>query len=53
MEYDDTCSSCLREKKNILMVPCRHNIVCFSCSEHLTHCPCCDSPIDEKIKIYI
>ena len=31
VEYDDTCVSCGKEKRNILMLPCRHNVVCSGC----------------------
>jgi hypothetical protein len=53
IEYDDTCVCCKKEKKNVLMVPCRHNVVCQVCAEEMVECPLCKRAIEEKIKIYI
>jgi len=53
VEYDDSCMSCGKAKRNVVIVPCRHNLVCEGCAFGLEECPMCREPIQEKIKIYI
>jgi hypothetical protein len=52
-EYDDSCLVCGKEKRNVLMLPCRHNLLCSNCADPLQHCPTCRSEVQEKVKIYV
>ena len=49
----DTCSICLTEKPNIIIIPCLHQSVCFQCEDRgkLTKCPTCRETIIKKVKI--
>ena len=49
----DTCSICLSEKSDILLVPCLHKTYCSQCEENgkLIKCPTCRKIITQKIKI--
>ena len=49
----DTCSICLTEKPNIIIIPCLHQSVCSQCEDRgkLTKCPTCRETIIKKVKI--
>ena len=49
----DTCSICLTEKPNIIIIPCLHQSVCSQCEDRgkLTKCPTCREMIIKKVKI--
>ena len=49
----DQCSVCLDNKPNILLFPCLHMSVCFSCESigNLTKCSTCRKIILRKVKI--
>ena len=49
----DTCSICLSEKSDILLVPCLHKTYCSQCEEKgkLIKCPTCRKIITQKVKI--
>ena len=35
------CLTCKKEGANALFYPCKHNIVCYGCSNKLGSCPTC------------
>ena len=49
----DTCSICLTEKPNIIIIPCLHQSVCSQCEDRgkLINCPTCRGKILKKLKI--
>ena len=49
----ETCSICLSEKSNILLIPCLHKTYCSQCEEKgkLIKCPTCRKIITQKVKI--
>lgn len=46
------CMKCKVEEKDAVLLPCKHNVVCFLCSEKLKECPHCHEEIEERLKIY-
>lgn len=53
VEYSENCMECGVEKRNVLTVPCRHNVLCHRCGAGLSHCPLCGSAVTEQIKIFV
>lgn len=47
----DTCSICLDNERNIVIVPCGHTC-CSECSKTLTSCMVCRGSIEKKQKIF-
>ena len=53
-EYDSAlnCAICFTNEKNVVFIPCKHNVACSDCSKNLKNCPICRKKIIEIIKIY-
>lgn len=50
-----TCIICCQEKNNILFLPCRHLVVCGTCSSSLipgNYCPMCRQMIKATIRVF-
>lgn len=47
------CLQCKTKKREICFEDCGHIITCVSCANLLTKCPICQTPISEKIKIFL
>ena len=45
----DECSVCMENKKNTLLLPCKHVCICHLCAEDVTECPLCKTTINQKI----
>jgi len=52
-ENKDLCHSCKTNKKNILFLPCKHCSHCDQCAPNIPQCPYCQTPITEKIQIFL
>lgn len=46
------CKVCYDNIKNIILMPCRHYILCNNCSDNIFVCPICNSKIDERFIVY-
>jgi hypothetical protein len=54
--YDITCSICMDNIKNIILLPCRHEATCTKCAHHLLNnnkkCPICRTVINNTFKYF-
>eukprot|EP01133_Synstelium_polycarpum_P013224 gene13224-15535_t len=48
----NTCAVCTDRPPNIVLLPCRHNVLCSTCSPVLSRCPMCRSTIEERIETF-
>ncbi|KAM7484518.1 hypothetical protein LguiA_000527 [Lonicera macranthoides] len=46
------CRVCFEEQINIVLLPCRHHILCSSCCERCKKCPICRVYIEERLPVY-
>uniref|UniRef100_A0A6C0LZC8 RING-type domain-containing protein n=1 Tax=viral metagenome TaxID=1070528 RepID=A0A6C0LZC8_9ZZZZ len=55
VHVDDTvdCSVCYEKPRSVVFMPCKHLIVCSSCSEKISQCPMCRTDIADKIGVYM
>jgi hypothetical protein len=52
VEYGDDCTVCTTNSRNIVLLPCRHNVLCEYCASQRTECPLCEGDIAERIRIF-
>ncbi|KAI4294956.1 hypothetical protein MLD38_040763 [Melastoma candidum] len=45
------CRVCFEEYIRVVLLPCRHHILCGSCSEKCKKCPVCRVPIEERLTV--
>ncbi|KAK9934821.1 hypothetical protein M0R45_021950 [Rubus argutus] len=46
------CRVCFEEHINIVLLPCRHHVLCSSCCEKCKKCPICRVCIEQRLPIY-
>ena len=46
---DKLCLICYENKKDCLLLPCKHYLICSNCSEQINRCPYCCEDIQNKI----
>lgn len=46
------CRICFEREIAVVLLPCRHRILCSFCSEKCKFCPVCRSPIAERMSVY-
>ncbi|KAI3944325.1 hypothetical protein MKW92_032505 [Papaver armeniacum] len=46
------CRICFVADINVVLLPCRHRILCCACSDKCKKCPVCRVPIDERMSVY-
>ena len=46
------CSICMEKDSCIIFYPCKHALTCETCSEAVSICPMCRTPIQDRIKPY-
>ncbi|KAK3041289.1 hypothetical protein RJ639_001391, partial [Escallonia herrerae] len=46
------CRVCFEEQINVVLLPCRHHILCSSCCEKCKRCPICRVYIEERLPVY-
>lgn len=55
-DFEDLCIICLDNKRNMLILPCRHFCLCFTCSTRFFYdhdnCPICRQEIVDTVKVY-
>ena len=47
------CKICLDCEIQILVLPCRHFSICYSCAARLHDCPICRTKIHAIVEVYI
>lgn len=56
-ESNNICLICLYNKRDILLLPCRHLCYCQGCGTHpanaVRHCPYCRKQVHSVMKIYV
>lgn len=56
INQDITCSICMDNIKNIILLPCRHEATCTHCAHQLLNnkkkCPICRSVINDTFKYF-
>lgn len=52
--YDGTmnCAVCYENDRDVVFIPCKHNVVCIKCSKNIKQCPVCRIKINDIIRIY-
>lgn len=50
---EKSCSVCMINIKNTVLLPCRHQSTCHTCSEKLKTCPICREKIEDLVVAYI
>ena len=53
-EYDSSvnCAVCYENDRDVVFMPCKHNVVCLRCSKNVKVCPVCRIKITDTIRIY-
>ncbi|GMY18289.1 kinesin-like protein kin-7d, mitochondrial [Fagus crenata] len=46
------CRVCFEEQINVVLLPCRHHILCSTCCEKCKKCPICRVIIEERLPVY-
>ncbi|XP_059648610.1 uncharacterized protein LOC132294684 [Cornus florida] len=46
------CRICFEEQINIVLIPCRHHILCSTCCEKCKRCPICRVSIEEQLLVH-
>lgn len=46
------CRICFEGEISVVLLPCRHRVLCSSCSEKCKKCPICRDPIGERLPVY-
>jgi len=47
-----TCIVCMHSIRQVVFLPCTHFITCVACSERVSSCPKCRSPIDQRLTTF-
>lgn len=46
------CCVCMERERNIVLMDCKHLVLCENCSTGISKCPICNKNAKEKIKIF-
>ncbi|KAL5722264.1 hypothetical protein ACHQM5_005804 [Ranunculus cassubicifolius] len=46
------CRVCFEGEISVVLLPCRHRVLCSSCSEKCKKCPICRVAIEERLPVY-
>ncbi|KAJ1403152.1 Zinc finger, RING-type [Sesbania bispinosa] len=46
------CRVCFEEQINVVLLPCKHHILCHTCCEKCKRCPVCRGTIEERMPVY-
>ena len=50
------CVICWNERKNVVLLPCRHLCICLTCNQQLDNdasCPICRKPIENRLEVFV
>ncbi|CAN7096255.1 hypothetical protein HID58_036334 [Brassica napus] len=46
------CRVCFEKEISLVLLPCRHHVLCRICSDKCTKCPICRIAIEERLPVY-
>ncbi|PPS12594.1 hypothetical protein GOBAR_AA08057 [Gossypium barbadense] len=46
------CRVCFEEQISVVLLPCRHHVLCSTCCEKCKRCPICRVSIEERLPVY-
>ncbi|KAL5553510.1 hypothetical protein UlMin_040911 [Ulmus minor] len=46
------CRVCFEEQIDVVLLPCRHHVLCRTCCEKCKKCPICRFAIEERLSVY-
>ncbi|XP_012082023.1 uncharacterized protein LOC105641975 isoform X3 [Jatropha curcas] len=46
------CRVCFEDQINVVLLPCRHHVLCSTCCEKCKKCPICRVTIEERLPVY-
>ncbi|XP_061349725.1 uncharacterized protein LOC133294965 isoform X1 [Gastrolobium bilobum] len=46
------CRVCFEQQINVVLLPCRHHILCSTCCEKCKKCPVCRCTIEDRMPVY-
>jgi len=49
---DLKCAICNENERDVVFLPCKHNVSCVKCSTNVKQCPVCRFKVTDVIKIY-
>ncbi|XP_065877340.1 MND1-interacting protein 1-like [Euphorbia lathyris] len=54
---DRDCIICMKDEVSVVFLPCRHQVMCSSCSDNYgkkgkVTCPCCRVPVEQRIRLF-
>ena len=55
--HNRECVICMKNEVSVVLLPCAHQVLCFSCSKDQEQrakasCPCCSVQIDQRIRVF-
>jgi hypothetical protein len=48
-----TCIVCLSAERNVLLLPCKHLVLCSGCAAKVTACPLCRSFVQDTVACWL
>jgi len=49
---DGNCAICNEKERDVVFLPCKHNVSCVKCSKSIKQCPVCRFKVTDVIRIY-
>jgi len=49
---DGNCAVCNENERDVVLLPCKHNVSCVKCSKSIKQCPVCRFKVTDVIRIY-
>jgi hypothetical protein len=46
------CRVCFEREISVVLLPCRHRVLCRNCSDKCKKCPFCRITIEERLPVY-
>ncbi len=48
-----TCIVCLSAERNVLLLPCKHLVLCSACAAKVSVCPLCRSVVQDTVACWL
>ena len=48
-----TCVVCLSAERNVLLLPCKHLVLCSACAAKVSVCPLCRSVVQDTVACWL
>lgn len=52
MDGSSNCAICYENDRDVVFIPCKHNVTCIKCCKNVQQCPVCRVKINDIIRIY-